>query len=39
MIELMIARCWVVQWFRYANAMSPWWLPYLMVYDEHAPQD
>jgi hypothetical protein len=26
MIELMIARYWVVQWFRLANAMAPWWV-------------
>ena len=26
MIELMIARYWVVQWFKLANAMTSWWL-------------
>jgi hypothetical protein len=31
MIELMIARYWVVQWFRAANAMTAWWLMLLVV--------
>jgi hypothetical protein len=31
MIELMIARYWVVQWFHVANAMAPWWLPPMMI--------
>jgi hypothetical protein len=36
MLDRMILRYWVVQWFHVANAMAPWWLPFLMVYDEHA---
>jgi len=34
MIELMIARYLVVQWFKLANAMTAWWLPPLMVDDD-----
>jgi hypothetical protein len=34
MIEPMIARYWVVQWFHLANAMTAWWLVPLMVDDD-----
>jgi len=31
MIELRLARYWLVQWFKLANAMTAWWLSPMMI--------